>query len=60
MPKTTKLLILIAIWLLLFFLLWAKNHYAVAHHFDKWWLYAIDIVLSALLFKWSIKFYKNK
>ena len=59
MSKPTKILILIVVWVLLFLVLWAKNYYAIMHNFSKWWIYAIDFVLSALLFKWSIKFYKK-
>ena len=60
MNKPGRLIILIVIWVLLFLVLWAKNYYAINHQFDRWWIYAIDIVLAALVFKWSIKFYNKK
>ncbi len=60
MSKTGKIIILIVIWVLLFLVLWAKNYYAINHQFNKWWMSAIDIILAAVLFKWSVKFYNNK
>ncbi len=60
MSKKGRIQILVVIWVSLFLVLGAMNYYAYNHQFHKWWMTAIEVVLAGELFKWSVKFYKNK
>ena len=60
MTKTSKILVIIAAWVIALLVFGMIDYYVISHYSHRWWLTLTNCVAGGLLYYWSVMFYKKE